>query len=112
VLSGKSILKFSGGLEEPFSLSGLEDQELQDPVAMFTSPDTQHIYVADAGAGRIVQFTKEGAFVRQFRPPSEDEGFFQSLQDIFVDEAQGHLIALTSSGLFVAPIQQPPSALR
>jgi type II secretory pathway pseudopilin PulG len=112
VLKGKSILKFSGGLEEPFSLSGLEDQELQDPVAMFTSPDTQHIYVADAGAGRIVQFTKEGDFVRQFRPPREDEDLFQSLQDISVDEAQGRLIALTSSGLLVAPIQQPPSVLQ
>jgi len=112
VLNGKNILKFSGGLEEAFSLSGLEDQELQDPVAMFTSPDAQHIYVADAGGGRIVQFTKEGAFVRQFRPPRDDEDLFQSLQDISVDEAQGHLVALTSDGLFVAPIQQPPSALQ
>jgi type II secretory pathway pseudopilin PulG len=112
VLTDKSILKFSGGLEEPFSLSGLEGQELQEPVAMFTSSDAQHIYVADAGAGSIVQFTKEGAFVRQFRPPREEEGFFQSLHDIYVDEAQGRLIALTSNGLFVAPIQQPPSVLR
>ena len=111
VLIDKSILTFSGGLQEAFSLSGLDDQELENPVALFTSPETQHIYVADAGRGRIVQLTKEGAFVRQFLPPREEEDLFLNLQDISVDEARGQLIALTSDGLFVAPIQQPPSVI-
>ena len=111
VLIDKSILRFSGGLQEAFSLSGLDDQELENPVALFTSPEAQHIYVADAGRGRIVQFTKEGAFVRQFLPPREEEDLFLNLQDISVDEARGQLVALTSDGLFVAPIQQPPSVI-
>jgi DNA-binding beta-propeller fold protein YncE len=112
VLIGKDILRFSGGVEEPFSVSGLEDQSLQNPVAIYTSPETQHIYVADAGAGRIVQLTKEGAFVRQFFPPRDEEGVFQSLQSLFVDEAQGLLVALTAEGLFVAPIEQAPPAVQ
>lgn len=112
VLVGQSILKFSGGLQEEFSASGLEGQELEHPVALFTSPDTQHIYVADAGTGRIVQLTKEGTFVRQFLPPRSDEDLFGSLRDISVDEVGGFLVALTSDGLFVAPLDQPPAALQ
>ena len=108
----QSILKFSGGLQEEFSVSGLEGQELEHPVALFTSPDTQHIYVADAGTGRIVQLTKEGTFVRQFLPPRSDEDLFGSLRDISVDEVGGFLVALTSDGLFVAPLDQPPAALQ
>jgi DNA-binding beta-propeller fold protein YncE len=112
VLVGSNILRFSGGVEEPLSVSGLEDQSLQNPVAIYTSPETQHIYVADAGAGRIVQLTKEGAFVRQFSPPRDEEGVFRSLQGLFVDEAQGLLVALTAEGLFLAPIEQPPAAIQ
>lgn len=112
VLVGSNILRFSGGVEEPLSVSGLEDQSLQNPVAIYTSPETQHIYVADAGAGRIVQLTKEGAFVRQFFPPRDEEGVFRSLQGLFVDEAQGLLVALTAEGLFLAPIEQPPAAIQ
>jgi DNA-binding beta-propeller fold protein YncE len=112
VLVGSKILRFSGGVEEPFSVSGLGDQSLQNPVAVYTSPETQHIYVADAGAGRIVQLTKEGAFVRQFFPPRDEEGVFQTLQGLFVDEAQGLLVALTAEGLFLAPLEQPPAAIQ
>jgi len=112
VLVGQKILKFSGGLQEEFTVSGLEGQELEDPVALFTSPDTQHVYVADAGLGRIVQLTKEGAFVRQFLPPRADEDVFERLRDFSVDEAAGHLVAVTSHGLFVAPIEQPPAVIQ
>jgi DNA-binding beta-propeller fold protein YncE len=110
VLVGDNILKFSGGVEEPFSVSGLEDQTLQNPVAIYTSPETQYIYVADAGAGGIVQLTKEGAFLRRYFPPRDEEGVFQSLESLFVDEAHGLLVALTAEGLFVAPIEQAPPA--
>jgi hypothetical protein len=106
VLAGQTILKFSGGLQEDFAITGLGDQALQDPVA-----DTQYLYIADAGLGRIVQLTKEGAFVRQFLPPRDDEALFQGLRDVWADEVRGELVALTSEGLFVSPFEQPPSAL-
>jgi len=112
VLTGKNILKFSGGLQADFSVTGLGDQGLQDATALFTDPDTQYLYVADAGLARIVQLTKEGVFVRQFLPPREHEALFQGLQDVWVDEVQGELVVLTSDGLFVAPLEQPPSTLQ
>ncbi len=112
VLAGQDILKFSGGISETFAITGLEGQELRNPVAIFTSPDTQHLYVADAGEGRIVQLTKEGAFVGQFLPPRQDGEAFSDLCDLAVDEARGKLLALTADGLFVASIHQPPSTIQ
>ncbi|MDH4208994.1 MAG: hypothetical protein OEV76_08965, partial [Anaerolineae bacterium] len=112
VLAGRDILKFSGGARETFTITGLEGQELQNPVAIFTSPDTQHLYIADAGAGRVVQLTKEGAFVGQFLPPRQDAEAFSDLCDLSVDEAKGRLLALTADGLFVASIHQLPSKIQ
>jgi hypothetical protein len=110
ILAGNSVLKYSGGFREEFSISGMEGQGLSDPIAIYTSPETQHLYVADADAGRIVQLTKEGAFVRQFLPP-RDEGAFEGLRDLYVDEARGRILALTSDTIFVAPLEQPPAAI-
>jgi DNA-binding beta-propeller fold protein YncE len=111
ILAGNSILKYSGGFREDFSVSGLEGQELSNPVAIFTSPDTQYLYAADPGLGRIVQLTKEGAFVRQFLPPRTDEGAFDGLRDLYVDEAGGRILALSVDAVYLAPLKQPPATI-
>jgi hypothetical protein len=108
LLADGQILKFSGGLQDAFSVTGLDDQGLQNPVAIFASPETEHIYVADAGNQRIVQLTKEGAFVRQFRPSRESEDAFQNLRDVCVDEERGELLVLTSEALSLAPMTESP----
>jgi serine/threonine protein phosphatase PrpC len=106
LLADGQILKFSGGLPEDFSITGLDDRGLQNPVAIFASPETDHFYVADAGNERIVQLTKEGAFVRQFRPPRESADAFQHLRDMCVDEERGELLVLTSEALFLTPMTE------
>ena len=110
LLADASILKFQGGRAEDFSISGLDDPGLQNPTAIFSSPDTEYIYLADAGNERIVQLDKEGAFVRQFLPTDESEGAFQNLQDVFVDEAGGELLVLSSDRLSLALMPEPPEA--
>jgi len=110
LLADGSILRFSGGQEEAFSVSGLEDHGLQSPTAIFTTPETEYIYVADTGNERVVQLDKEGAFVRQFRPPRESIEAFQNLQDVFVNEGRGQLLALNSDQLLLALIPEPPQA--
>ncbi len=104
LLADGQIVKFSGGLPEAFSVTGLDDQGLQNPVAIFASPETEYLYVADAGTERIVQLTKEGAFVRQFRPSRESAEAFRDLRDVCVDEERGELLVLTPEALFLAPI--------
>jgi hypothetical protein len=108
LLSDGSILRFQGGAEAPLSVVGLEDHPLRDPTAIFASPDTEYMYIADAGNQRIVQLDKEGVFVRQFRPAAEDAEAFQEVQDVFVDEAAGELLLLSSGALSVAQIPAPP----
>ena len=58
------LLKFYGGEQKPFELKGLPD-----PLsARAGSPqaDGDLIYIADSGNGRILEFTKDGQFQRQF----------------------------------------------
>ncbi|MBC7264284.1 MAG: hypothetical protein H5T64_07975 [Chloroflexi bacterium] len=98
------IYKFLSGELETFTLSNL-DEPLQDPSAIFSSAmgDEGYIYVADAGNQRIVQFTKEGRFVRQFR---SDPPYFQDLRDLIVDEAERKLYVLDGRALYLVNI--PP----
>lgn len=110
LLADGSILKFLGGQQQAFSLTGLGDRELQEPTAIFTSPQTEYIYVADGGDQRVVQLDKEGSFVRQFRPARENAEAFQDLQDVYLNEARGELLALTSDALSLALIPEAPQA--
>ena len=99
------INKFTSGQQVEFSLSGL-DIPLNNPVSIFTAPDeeVQHVYVADAGNQRIVQFNKDGSFVRQFKPRPEEAVTFANLQDLFVDELSGRLSVLDSNNLYMGNI--------
>lgn len=106
LLADGSIVKFSGGLQEAFSVQGLDDRELENPTAIFASPQTEYIYVADAANERIVQLTKEGAFVRQFRPSRDSIDAFQDLHDLSVNEETGELFVLTSEALSLALIPE------
>jgi len=106
LLADGSIVKFLGGLQEAFSVQGLDDDGLENPTAIFASPETEYIYVADAGSERIVQLTKEGAFVRQFLPPRDSTDAFQDLLELSVNEETGELFVLTSEALSLALIPE------
>ena len=54
--------------------------------------------MADAGHGRIVEFDKEGKFVRQFRL-AEGQAL-RSVRSFFVDEVNGFLYFLTNDALY------------
>jgi hypothetical protein len=96
------ISKFLGGQQQDFNITGL-DLPLNRPVAIYTASDetTQHIYVADAGNYRIVQLTKDGSFVRQFKPRAGEAVTFANLQDVFVDEIGARLFVLDSNNLYI-----------
>jgi hypothetical protein len=100
VLADGTIFKFNTGLREPFDQEGL-DEPLRSPTALFATPESQSLYVADAGNRRIVQFSREGAFQRQLHPPPGSEAF-DSLWSLWVDEAQGKLYFLSGDRLYVA----------
>jgi hypothetical protein len=99
------ILKFMGGELEPFEQTEL-DEPLRGPTAIFTSPDeeTKFLYVADAGNGRIVQFSKEGQFIRQFK--AAETGVFDQLKSLHVDEIGSKFYILNGNTLYMANIPE------
>lgn len=92
--------KFRLGDKQAFSLEGLA-QPLQQPAALYTDVDdeTKHVYVADPGAKRVVQFDKDGKFVRQFR--FAEGNFFARITDLRVDEANARLYFTAGDALYV-----------
>ncbi len=95
------ILKFIGGQPVPFEITGLYEP-LQNPTALFTSEKAEFLYVADAGHNRIVQLTKEGRFLRQFKA-GEGEAFDQ-LKGLFVNETYHLLYFVSGNRLYVTSI--------
>ncbi len=99
------ILKFMGGELAPFEQTEL-DEPLRGPTAIFTSPDeeTKFLYVADAGNKRIVQFSKEGQFIRQFK--AAEAGVFAQLKSLHVDEIGSKFYILSGNALYMANIPE------
>ncbi len=103
LLADGTILKFAAGQQLPFEQAEI-DRPLRSPTAIFAAVETEYFYVADAGNERIVQFTKDGLFMRQFL--AEEEGAFAQLRGLFVDEAEGRLYFASGNKLYMASI--PP----
>lgn len=99
------ILKFMGGELAPFEQTEL-DEPLRGPTAIFTSPDeeTKFLYVADAGNRRIIQFSKEGQFIRQFK--AAEAGVFDQLKSLYVDEIGSKFYILSGNTLYMANIPE------
>ena len=95
------ILKFLGGQPAPFELTGLYEP-LQNPTALFTSEEAKFLYVADAGNNRIVQLTKEGRFLRQFK--AGEGAAFDQLKGLVVLEKYNLLYFISGNKLYVTNI--------
>ncbi len=96
-----NVGKYLSGKSEPFSLQGVP-AALERPTSLFVGVDgnapANNLYVTDAGPGVIMQFDKNGQFLRQFR--EADGHQLAGLRSLFVDEAAAKFYALTGSGLF------------
>lgn len=96
-----TVLRFRAGTSIPFALGALA-VPLKNPVAIFTRPEVDSIYIADAGNQRIVEFDKNGAFVRQFKPTGEMGDVFKNLRDFTVNETKRKLYLLNSDAAYMA----------
>ena len=94
------IDKFAGGKAQPFP-AVVPDTPLRNPVAIFASPATRFVYVADAGNARVVKFTKTGEYVSQYRA---HEDAFADIRSVFVDEEGGRLYAIVGTRVFMAEV--------
>jgi sugar lactone lactonase YvrE len=103
------LLKFFGGEQKAFELKGLPDP-LSAPSAVVSQLDGDLLYIADSGNGRILEFTKEGQFQRQFRPAQGND--LQGMRDLFLDEAGDKLYILTADKLFKADVPRLPPGVK
>lgn len=110
LLSTGEILRFREGLPLEFKLSQLP-HPLQEPVALYAGGTSQSLYVADAGLGAVLQFGKDGRFVRQLRPPYDGLSL-QGLRTFHLDEARSRLYLAVEGTVYGAAIPPPQPAAR
>jgi len=104
LLFSEGIGRFQAGRPIAFDLKGLEEP-FSSPTSLYTSLSTgpqatRHLYVADPGNKRVVKISKEGVFIRQFRPV--EERHFDRLTDIYVSETDSRLYFLADNSLYLA----------
>ena len=63
--SDGTITKYTKGVQDTFSVSGL-DTPLKNPTQIIASIDLTNVYILDKGNGRIVVLKKDGTFVAQY----------------------------------------------
>jgi hypothetical protein len=68
-----------------------------------------YVYVADTGNARIIQFTKDGTFVRQFQAQS-GESQLDDVRGLFVDETRGRVFVLSGNTLWLAELTPPEAS--
>ena len=108
-----TIQKYLAGEPQPFSMRGLPDA-MDSPRAIFVSgpqePDAPgFVYVADTGNQRILQFDKQGTFLRQFRA-SAGQQVLRDLQGLYVDEDTGRLFIVSGRTLLLTAFTPYPTS--
>lgn len=99
LFSDGGIKKFTRGIQDSLSVSGLEEP-LKNPTKIFTNTDTKNIYVLDKGNSRIVVFTKEGVYSAQYQA-----AVIRNAQDFDVQEADKKIFVLSGDKIWEIPIK-------
>jgi hypothetical protein len=109
LFSDGSVVKLAGGQPLSFPQEGLYPA-LQQPTGLFASPGCQSVFVAEGAGGRIVEFSKEGRFVRQYRASLEEPDGLEGLAAFTLDLHRGRVLVGTPSGVLGAglPSLQAP----
>lgn len=92
--SDGSILKFTKGAQDDFTLKGL-DKPLVRPTRIVTSVDDNNVYVLDNGNKRIVVFDKNGNFLAQYQ-----SGILSSAFAIDVHESDKKIYILSGGTIY------------
>jgi hypothetical protein len=78
------------------------DRPLRGPNAIYANPDLDRIWVLEPGEARVVEFTPEGTYVRQFRFPPD---MVRNAVGVNVDPKAGELRVLTTQHVLLVQIE-------
>ncbi|GIV83209.1 MAG: hypothetical protein KatS3mg052_0216 [Candidatus Roseilinea sp.] len=95
-----AILKYFSRQPMQFNMTGLPDQQWSRVVAIALSgddPNRGSLFVLDADSGSIVELTKSGRFVRQYRGMQDE---FVGAQDMSLDATSNTLYIATRERLY------------
>lgn len=95
------VRRFRSGANVPFQLGALETP-LKNPVALYARAGSDSLYIADAGNQRIVEFDKNGKFVRQFKAAAEKTDALTNLQDLTINELKRKVYFVNSNAAYLA----------
>lgn len=101
------LLKFLVGEQQSFGLK-YPPGSPKTPVDLAVPLEGERLYLADAGTGRILEFSKAGELLRQFR--SREGDMLKDVRSLYLDEAAGALYILTSNQLYKADVPEPAAA--
>lgn len=103
------VNKYFNGQAQPFTMQGLPSA-MRGPTSIHVSgpPEPQgegYVYVVDAGNERIVQFDKQGTYLRQFQA-RPDEPYFKQIRGIYVNEAENRLFVYSGNTLWLTTLSK------
>jgi len=101
------LLKFLSGEQRAFAWDGLPSP-FSSPSALALSQEGDRLYVADPGNSRIVEATKDGKFLRQFK--AREGTLLSGIRHLFLDESKGMFYIVTADQLYKASIPQAAPA--
>jgi hypothetical protein len=108
--SDGTVQTFFQGRQQPFVLQPPPDGPITSPQAIYTGSaagSAQTLYIVDSGASRIVEYNKNGEYLRQFRPADRaDQEKLRRMRDLQVDELSRTFYILASDGLYRTDIPE------
>lgn len=97
--AGGEILRFTKGDKDTFAYSGLPSN-VKDPKSIFTSSETDNLYVLDSGNSRMLILNKTGGFQGQVIGNK-----FSSATDLVVDEIGKKVYLLEGGKIYTADLK-------
>lgn len=89
-----NLLRMRTGQPEAFTISGLE-RPFESDLVVYTQEGFDHVYVLESNANRVVQLTKDGAFVREVVSPT-----LAAVSSIVVSADESSILALSGSLIY------------
>ena len=94
LFSDGTIVKYTQGKKDAFTVLGL-DQNLTEPVKLFTGPEAERLYIIDRANTRVVVVDKNGEYAAQYQWSG-----IAGVKDLAVAESLGKIFFLTGEKVF------------
>ncbi|HEV7217162.1 MAG TPA: hypothetical protein VGP33_18795, partial [Chloroflexota bacterium] len=101
--SDGSVLKYTNGVRQPFPETGLVGA-MPSPSHVLASISDSSVYVVDPSGQRIVRFSANGQFQRQYLLPVDKPNAITGVQSAEVDAAQGLVYFVSDKAVAVATL--------